>query len=134
VTAALQVAKTSAVFETCSQTAHNVLDKVAVFLKWDLNLPETERAADFKRVWHRGRDTALRPEVSAKDDPNLYALYDISLDLGHPSFERLSQIRHAITHRQLVVHDWLLHDWLLRVGGGRVQRSTFSSRSWSSVG
>ncbi|MDP9473971.1 MAG: LA2681 family HEPN domain-containing protein [Chloroflexota bacterium] len=89
-------------------TAYNVLDKIAVFLKWDLGLPEAERTIDFKRVWRQKNAPTLRPEIAAKGDPSLFALYDISLDLRDPGFERLGAVRHAITHRHLVVHDWLL--------------------------
>lgn len=87
-------------------TAYNVLDKIAVFLKWDLGLSERERDVNFRRVWRRTKAQTLRPEFLTKDDPSLFALYDISLDLRNPLSERLGAVRHTITHRQLVAHDF----------------------------
>ncbi|MBA2276503.1 MAG: hypothetical protein H0W06_01955, partial [Chloroflexia bacterium] len=87
---------------------YNILDKIAVFLKWELALPESETDTSFRRVWHPDRRSkTLRSEIREKDDPNLYALYDMALELGQPAFKYLGDLRRAITHRHLVTHDWL---------------------------
>jgi hypothetical protein len=101
---------TAGLAKTALALAYNVLDKIAIFLKWDLGLPEREEETTFRNVWYPGRHpSTLRPEIRAKGDPSLFALYDIALDLRlDPSYKRLRALRHAITHRHLVVHDWLL--------------------------
>lgn len=100
---------TAGLAKTAYAAAYNILDKIAVFLKWELDLPESETDISFRRVWHTSRKTkTLRHEIRAKDDPSFFALYDIALELGQPAFKHLGDLRRAITHRHLVTHDWLL--------------------------
>jgi hypothetical protein len=89
--------------------AFNILDKIAVFLKWELGLKDNETSIYFRKIWYDKREKAkLRKEIRDKNDMNLFALYDIALELGQPSYRRLGDIRRAITHRHLVSHEWLL--------------------------
>jgi hypothetical protein len=95
--------------KTAFIAAYNILDKIAVFLKWELALPEGESLVSFRRIWYPNRRaTNLRTEFMRKDDSNLYALYDIAIDLGKEDLHHLNTVRHAITHRHLVVHEWFL--------------------------
>jgi tetratricopeptide (TPR) repeat protein len=99
---------TAGLVKTAYASTYNILDKIAVFLKWELELPESETDISFRRVWHSNRKSKeLRPEIRQKDDPSLFALYDMALEFGQPAFKNLGELRRAITHRHLVTHDWL---------------------------
>jgi hypothetical protein len=59
---------TGGLAKTAFALAYNILDKIAVFLKWDLDLPESEEDITFRKVWHPDRQVrTLRPEIQAKD-------------------------------------------------------------------
>jgi hypothetical protein len=85
------------------QLGYNILDKIACFLNEYCQLGFETSEVAFHKIWREdgnSRDTLLRT-----GNINLYALYDIFKDFKSGYHEGLRQIRHALTHRKLVVRD-----------------------------
>ena len=94
------------VLKAAFSTAYGVLDKIGHFLNTELRIGLPERDIYFDRVLLNSRNPIrLREQVLRSNDPNLVALADIAGDLSIGVRVRLKEVRNAITHRKLVVHD-----------------------------
>lgn len=94
--------------KTSTRLATDVLDKIANFVRDYCGLSSpSESSANFRNIWsERSSRHTLRPELAAQRNRFIYALFDLSLDLGQGgpygfAYER----RNALTHRFLAVHD-----------------------------
>lgn len=96
--------------------AFNVLDKIAVFLSLEIGIRESEKDIYFASLWRHKNSTTLRPEIRDKDDVNLVALYDLSLDLKDRHLSQLVELRRRITHRHIVSHGFMMY-----VGDGSLE-------------
>jgi len=88
--------------------AFNILDKIAVFINdyYALGLKENNIYFTTPSVWeHKG---VIRKEILNSDNLSLYALYDIYRDFKLNRYQRIKQIRNALTHRRLIVFDSLI--------------------------
>lgn len=88
--------------KTAYECAFNLLDKIAAIVNhvWDLQMKED--AVYFTNVW--GSTTAINGRIRSLNNFFLFALYDIYLDLAkNGSHDYLRKLRHALTHRYLVL-------------------------------
>jgi tetratricopeptide (TPR) repeat protein len=102
----IRVAKLKLAFES----AYNILDKIAFFIKDYLRLEMSEKNIYFHTIWKK--DNKFRNEILDRKNYHLYGLYDISRDLQKGNYlSHLREIRNHLTHRYLVPHiekiDWL---------------------------
>ncbi|MCA9371692.1 MAG: hypothetical protein H6773_02850 [Pseudomonadales bacterium] len=88
--------------------AFNILDKIAVFINdyYDLGLKENNIYFSTASVWEHKE--VIRKEILNSDNLSLYALYDIYRDFKLNRYQRIKQIRNALTHRRLIVFDSLI--------------------------
>lgn len=86
------------------RASYNILDKIAVFINDYYGLGLKERDIYFARIWTK--NNRIRDKILLSRNLSLYALYDIFQDfkLGH--YDRIRQIRNALTHRKLVIYDF----------------------------
>lgn len=104
--------------KTAFGLAYNILDKIAYFINEYFNLGHEVSEVTFKRFWqekHGGRTAAagrktrrttqrlLHARLRQSSNPGVVALVDLSRDLTTARFRRLGAIRHAQTHRCLVL-------------------------------
>jgi len=97
----------------------NVLDKVAFFVNDYLDLKIRPRKVYFRSddLWlqkkskrtsaspDRKPTRGVRPEILEANNYSLFALYDIYVDSRSEPLKELWDIRNALTHRYLVVHE-----------------------------
>jgi hypothetical protein len=88
--------------------AVDVLDKIASFVYdyYHINsLPKTD--VYFRSLFSKDYSSyTLRPELSNKKNPYLFALFDLSIDLHKKGdYDFINDRRNALTHRFLVIHD-----------------------------
>ena len=94
--------------------AYNILDKIAVFINdyHGLGLDEEKigfvSTRDARSVWLRAGN--IRKEILASKNISLYALYDIFQDFKFGHYDKIKDIRHALTHRKLVIFDSVIAD------------------------
>jgi len=91
--------------------AFNILDKIAVFINdyYDLGLKENNIYFVTASIWEdKG---IIRKEILNSENLSLYALYDIYRDFKSNRYQKMKQIRNALTHRRLVIFDSGLTDW-----------------------
>jgi len=88
--------------------AFNILDKIAVFINdyYNLGLKENNIYFSTASVWEHKE--VIRKEILNSDNLSLYALYDIYRDFKLNRYQRIKQIRNALTHRRLIVFDSLI--------------------------
>ena len=98
--------------------AFNVLDKIAVFINDYYQLGHREEDIYFDSLRGKGRnasiwedDGTIRKEIVNSENISLYALYDIYRDFKSGRYQRIQDIRNALTHRRLVIFDSVLTDW-----------------------
>lgn len=87
--------------------AFNILDKIAVFLNRYYNLGLNENSIYFESIWvkDKKKDRTIREALLNTKNMSLYALYDIYQDFQSGYYQRLKEIRHALTHRQLTIFE-----------------------------
>ena len=88
----------------------DVLDKIAFFVRDYCAVSSIEqRHVNFRNLWAaRASRLKLRPELAARRNPFLFALFDLALDLGrNGDYARIYDHRNALTHRYMVVHDMI---------------------------
>jgi len=88
--------------------AFNILDKIAVFINdyYDLGLKENNIYFVTASIWEdKG---IIRKEILNSENLSLYALYDIYRDFKSNRYQKMKQIRNALTHRRLIVFDSLI--------------------------
>lgn len=88
--------------------AFNILDKIAVFINDYYNLGFKENNIYFTTpsVWEdKG---VIRKEILNSENLSLYALYDIYRDFKLHRYQKIKDIRNALTHRRLIVFDSLI--------------------------
>jgi tetratricopeptide (TPR) repeat protein len=96
--------------KTAFEGAYNVLDKLALFVNAYLDVGIEERRVSFQRVWRGNKAAGLRPSIDQCGNYHLYALYDLSRDLGPQGYlQHLRRTRDYLTHRYLVLHVERLH-------------------------
>ncbi|MBU1033164.1 hypothetical protein KJ937_04530 [Patescibacteria group bacterium] len=85
--------------------AFNILDKIAVFINdyYDLGLKENNIYFTTTSVWEN--KGVIRKEVLNSENLSLYALYDVYRDFKSNRYQKIKQIRNALTHRRLIVFD-----------------------------
>lgn len=92
--------------------AFNVLDKIAFFTNTYLSLGIDEERVTFRTVWRHpddvrsrvpGSKCRIRPEFLQRGESSSVALVDIARDLERERFKAMREIRHAQTHRVLVL-------------------------------
>jgi len=100
----------------------NVLDKIAFFINDYLDLKIDVRKVSFKSrdLWleqksmrrsaphDKERTRTVRREILGTNNYSLFALYDIYTDSKSKPLKELWDIRNALTHRYLVVHELML--------------------------
>jgi len=87
--------------------AYNVLDKIARFINEYYGLG-IKGDISFNKIWHykvsKG-DYKIRSKVFNSKNISLYSLYDIFLDFKSGYYEKIREIRNALTHERLVIYD-----------------------------
>jgi len=89
--------------------AYNILDKIAFFINDYLRLRLRERSIYFDTIWEK--ENELKSEILESKNISLYALYDIHRDFKLGFFQKIKDVRNALTHRKLVVYDSILTGW-----------------------
>lgn len=87
------------------ELSYNVLDKIGCFINDYCELGVKEKKVHFTSIWQDGNQ--MRNKLFNTKNISLYALYDIYRDFKSGYNEQMRQIRHALTHRRLVVYDLL---------------------------
>jgi len=87
----------------------DILDKIAFFINDYFRFGLSERRIYFTSIWERNNE--IRDEILESKNFSLYALYDIHRDIKTNYYQKIKDIRNAITHRKLVVYDSVLTDW-----------------------
>jgi tetratricopeptide (TPR) repeat protein len=83
--------------------ACSILDKIALFLNWYLDLGIQEKWLCFVRMWQGSKKLSVKLERGG--DRHLWALYDIAQDLGKDGYlQHLVSTRNASHHRYVVPH------------------------------
>lgn len=88
--------------------AFNILDKIAVFINdyYSLGIKENDIYFTTASIWEdKG---IVRKEILNSENISLYALYEIYRDFKSNRYQRIKQIRNALTHRRLIVFDSLI--------------------------
>jgi tetratricopeptide (TPR) repeat protein len=96
--------------KTSLRLATDILDKVAFFVYDYYSVKDLDqRSVDFKTLWSpKKTPLKLRSPLAGKQNPFLFALLDLSLDLRENGpLDWIYDRRNALTHRFLVVHDML---------------------------
>lgn len=89
--------------------AYNILDKIAFFINDYFCLGLKAKKIYFDTIWEE--ENKIRNELLESKNISLYALYDIHKDFDLGFFQKIKDIRNALTHRKLVVYDSILTDW-----------------------
>ena len=84
---------------------YNILDKIAVFINDYYKLELKENRTYFKSIWKK--DKKIRDKILKSENINLYALYDIFQDFESGYYEKIKNIRNALTHRNLTIFDFI---------------------------
>jgi hypothetical protein len=92
--------------------AYNILDKIARFINEYFYLgisPERNIYITSKELWMdkiSKKNWKLKLEVLESNNPSLYALYDLSLDLNPQTgyYTNLRQMRNKLVHEKLIIH------------------------------
>ncbi len=87
------------------ELSYNVLDKIGCFINDYCELGVKEEKVHFTSIWQEGNQ--MRNKLLNTKNVSLYALYDIYRDFKSGYNEQIRQIRHALTHRRLIVYDLL---------------------------
>jgi hypothetical protein len=99
------------------ENAYNILDKIALFLNDYLELGMTESSINFFSIWKEPKNLNLRSSILDRDNTFLYALYDLSCDLGKEGYlGHHKQLRNTSTHRYIVLHAFQGWDWKVSDG------------------
>jgi len=91
--------------------AYNILDKTAVFINDYCKIGMNPTKIHFHRSSFWQRENKIRKEYFDSRNISLYALYDIFLDFKNGYYQKIKNIRNALTHRRLVIYDSALTDW-----------------------
>jgi len=95
--------------------AYNILDKISGFINKYYGLGINEDKVYFKKIWQykvNKNDLKIRPKIINSENISLYALYDIFLDFKSGYYEKIREIRNALTHERLVIYDsFILTKW-----------------------
>ena len=91
--------------------AYNILDKAAVFINDYCKIGMNPTKIHFHRSSFWQREDKIRKEYLDSRNISLYALYDIFLDFKKGYYQKIKNIRNALTHRRLVIYDSALTDW-----------------------
>lgn len=92
--------------------AFNVLDKIAFFMNAYLSLGIAEEQVFFRKFWRHPADVRpqrpgieyrVRQELRDRENGPIVAIVDIARDLERERFKATRDIRHAQTHRVLVL-------------------------------
>ncbi len=88
--------------------AFNILDKISVFLNRYYNLGLKESSIYFETIWvkDKKKGPGIREEILNAENMSLYALYDIFRDFQSGYYEKMKDIRRALTHRQLTIFEF----------------------------
>lgn len=84
---------------------YDILDKIAIFINDYLELGMKENRIYFTNVWYSDNNkTTIHKKILDIENFSLNAIYDICNDLSECGrYEKLRQIRHALTHRFLYI-------------------------------
>lgn len=87
--------------------SYSILDKISRFLKdyYDIYFEEN---IYFTSIWmDKSSDNQwfMKPTLKEKNNPSLFALYDINLDFRNESYQNLRTIRNKLSHEKLIIHD-----------------------------
>ena len=94
--------------KTAFEEAADILDKVAGFINVYFRLSIKPTHVWFKRIWYAGKNKHIRSPIKKRyaQNQSLRGLYDIHWDLDRTErFGHLRELRNALTHRCVVVHD-----------------------------
>lgn len=86
---------------------YNILDKISRFINeyYELGIKGN---IYFTTIWQykmNKNDWKIRPEIINSKNISLYSLYDIFLDFKSGYYEKIGEIRNALTHERLVIYD-----------------------------
>jgi hypothetical protein len=99
--------------------AYNIFDKIALFVRDRFDLQVDDRV-DYGRIWREESATSLRDPIVKTGNRQLFALYDISTDLGPSGYmAQLGTLRNFLTHRYVVVHTAGQTSWRANVDSGK---------------
>jgi len=91
--------------------AYNILDKIAVFINDYYKIGMNPTKIHFHRSNFWQRENKIKKEYFDSRNISLYALYDIFLDFKNGYYQKIKDIRNALTHRRLVIYDSTLTKW-----------------------
>jgi len=91
--------------------AYNILDKAAIFINDYCKIGMNPTKIHFHRSSFWQREDKIRKEYFNSRNISLYALYDVFLDFKNGYYQKINNIRNALTHRRLVIYDSALTDW-----------------------
>jgi len=79
---------------------YNILDKIACFINDYLELGIPERTTTFRKVWYSNlKIKRVRKKIEDTKNLSLNALFDLHRDFEIGPYQKLKNIRHALTHR-----------------------------------
>jgi len=84
--------------KTSFKIFYDVLDKIACFVNYYLELGILERNTNFRRIWY-AKNKMIRKKIEDAKNFSLNALFDIHKDCEKGPYEKLKNTRHALTHR-----------------------------------
>jgi hypothetical protein len=87
--------------------AYNILDKISRFINEYYKLG-IKNDIYFTSIWQykvNKNDWKIRPKIINSKNISLYALYDIFLDFKSGYYEKIREIRNALTHERLVIYN-----------------------------
>jgi hypothetical protein len=90
--------------EVSFRVLYDVLDKIAYFINDYLRIGIPEKEIDFRRLWWT-KDRTIRREIHRTKNLSLNALFDIYRDFEKGPYERLKNMRNALTHRFFNIKD-----------------------------
>jgi len=87
--------------------AYNILDKISRFINeyYEFGIKDD---IYFTSIWQykvNKNDWKIRPKIINSKNISLYSLYDIFMDFKSGYYEKIREIRNALTHERLVIYD-----------------------------
>jgi len=90
----------SGLLRSSFQNAYNILDKIAAFLNdyCALNIPD--KKVSYTKLWEIN---GIKDALLGRDNLNICALYDIYRDFESKHYYPITEMRNALTHRQITI-------------------------------
>jgi len=101
----------SGLLKSAFKEAYNILDKIAVFINDYYQLGLQEDRIYFTSIWYCDNCKKIRDEILESKNISLYALYDIYQDFKSGHYQKIRNIRNALTHKKLVIFDSVVTNW-----------------------